>query len=553
MKYLIDFKNDTDAAVIDSYLQSLSADNVTVFSNFEKTFLVEVSTEPVLTEFIDTIVNDLSTPISLLEYEKVLNDFSAEPQTSIDTTAPDNWWKIAVIKSPDFDATHNTHIVRGSSVNVYILDSGINAAHPEFNGANISNVFSITGEYSDNRGHGTALASVISGNTCGLTNANLCIVKIFDNNVSTYQSDLIAAFDAVIADFNAKGKPVSIVNLSWSIAKNDFIEGKIQSMIDAGIFVVCAAGNSGIPIENVTPASMASVITVGSFNANLVPSDFSNFSNQPISLTPGQVNTGQLDGWAPGENIRTAQIDGSYANASGTSISSAIHCGAIAYNAVAHFDDSDKLPPCVSMTRAGDAQWARHVSFGKKNILALTGDYIASANRVSTYATIAGVLPLDSGMRLKLTSGQVVCRKIFFSPVASVKILNADGLPFGLTFQGSYLLGTLPDIATDVENHELFCDVVTSTGDTIPFTIFLGVVNRNLDLNTVVPGENPELDFTLLLPVCCGPVVHNPTEDACMGSTYPCNADLPDDPCYNEIGGVGPCYRNPKDPSCRCN
>jgi hypothetical protein len=214
------------------------------------------------------------------------------------------------------------------------MDSGILHTHSEFTNADINFLYTINDNYTDNNGHGTAIASVIVGQTCGITSSKLKIVKIFEQNYTTRQSDLLSAFDAIITDkLNNLNKP-SILNISWSISKNTYIENKILFLINAGVYVICSAGNSGMPIGDVTPASMSEVISVGSYNKDFQPCDFSSYTPAPgsIGTTNNETNFGPLDGWAPGVDIMAAKLDGGLANVAGTSISAGLASAVLAYN-----------------------------------------------------------------------------------------------------------------------------------------------------------------------------------------------------------------------------
>jgi len=114
--------------------------------------------------------------------------------------------------------------------------------------------------------------------------------------------------------------------MSWSIDRNEFVEDKIRSLIKIGLLPVVAAGNSGIPIENVTPAAMAEVATIGSIGPNLTPSDFSDYTGPAdISFTAGQTNYAPgLDYWAPGEYILVANASGGFTYIAGTSAAAAV-------------------------------------------------------------------------------------------------------------------------------------------------------------------------------------------------------------------------------------
>jgi subtilisin family serine protease len=280
MRYIIDFKDAVLQHEIDNHiLSTANTHNIRIikhYKGFGNVFLIEADVKPELTDLIESVIEDENNSIKLLGVDLVLTD-SIET-TTFDIEDTKNWWKVASVNNLDFDETIHTHTIRGFNSTVYILDSGIEENHPEFVGVDVTLLHSFTDNFTDTKGHGTGLASLISGKTCGLTGASLKIVKIYDVNKPTLQSDLLHAFDQVLADYTANGRKPSVANLSWGIPYNSYINSKIQVLINQGIFVVVAAGNAGVPIENVTPASIANVLTVGSYDQSLKPCDFSNYT-----------------------------------------------------------------------------------------------------------------------------------------------------------------------------------------------------------------------------------------------------------------------------------
>jgi len=286
--YLIDFKNDASEEEIQAYMNDNQLSQIKFFNRLEKTYQVSSESTPVSSHIVSTIINDDETHLQLLTTIDV--PMPPAPSTKSFSSSDDHsWWKVYSITNADLDQQIIETEIFGEGVDVYVVDSGIDTTHSEFTNQNINLLFSFTNEFSDNNGHGTGLSSLIVGNTCGLTNATLKVVKIFDNNVRTKQSDLLSALNAILEDSEVSSNKVSVVNLSWGIPKNAFIESKIQCLIDAGLIVVASAGNSGMPISDVTPASMPDVFTIGSYGQDFIPSNFSNYSGD-ISCTPNSTN-----------------------------------------------------------------------------------------------------------------------------------------------------------------------------------------------------------------------------------------------------------------------
>jgi subtilisin family serine protease len=187
MKYIIDFSSVATGDEITAYLVENSCTVIKVYNNFLKVYLVNSETTPPVTSIVESVVNDDDTTIvplgEFVPVNQYCNIFNPNyPSINISTTDEKDWWKNYVLSEPDFDNQIVTLSRKGNGVSVYIMDSGIHATHPEFLDSTIINLFSITDNFLDTSGHGTAIASVISGRSCGLTNATLKIVKIFDKN-----------------------------------------------------------------------------------------------------------------------------------------------------------------------------------------------------------------------------------------------------------------------------------------------------------------------------------------------------------------------------------
>jgi len=514
--YLIDFKNDADEEAIQAYINNSQFSQIKIFNRLEKTYQVSSETQPILTNIVSTIVNDDDSHLQLLTTVNV--PMPATPSTKSFSSSDDhNWWKVYSIANADLDQPTIDTEIFGEGINVYMVDSGIDITHSEFADQDINLLFSFTNEFSDNNGHGTGLSSLIVGNTCGLTNATLNVVKIFDQTIPTKQSDLLSALNAILEDAAVSSNRVSVVNLSWSIPKNSFIESKIQCLIDAGLIVVVSAGNSGMPISDVTPASMPDVFTIGSYGQDFIPSNFSNFSSS-ISNTPNLTNFGSLDSWAPGENIYVASPgNNSYSIASGTSISSAIYSGAIAYNLSQYLINSGHLPLLFQRNNAIS-------STDRKNIMDLSDSkYSSSVNKICSYVDIdsrhADFSSIERPIKQVSRIGQFSARR-FLVPklIKSYEILG--DLPNGVTIDGV-------NINFNMQNEPVSENHVGSYS----FEIRLDL--RNLDISitkevkitlfgtlfdpTILSKDDPLLELTLDVQSC--------TQNDCTGQ--PCGCPSP--------------------------
>lgn len=513
MKYVIDFIDSMSPEEVDQYLLNNNITKVRQYANFGHVYLVEADSKPATNAQVLYVLADADHPLTLLGMDVTITD--STETTSFDIEDTKNWWKVASINNLDFDQQIHTHTIRGFESTVYILDSGIESSHPEFENANITLLHSFTGDFTDTRGHGTGLASLISGKTCGLTGSSLKIVKIFDTNQPTLQSDLLHALDAVLTDYISNGRKPSVVNLSWGIPRNDYINAKVQVLMDQGMFVVAAAGNSGVPIGDVTPASIPNVLTIGSYNQQLTPCDFSDYTGETItSLTTGEVNNGALDGWAPGEHIWVAGLNGTYGFIAGTSASAAITSGAIAYNfskytsdehstsIFTNFVDSIEYMKTWRPIAGNPHSYTPYtiIAMSKTNMLDLSDPkYSSSVNRVVSY--VSGPENSHPTVRLNVTGGETTYRTVV-SRATTARMVTTQTLPDYVTIDKRGMLSIVPPDITEMYIHlePIEFDLYQRDGSmgtlVVNITIFRSDINRD-NAESIIPTDDPALNLML--------------------------------------------------------
>jgi hypothetical protein len=503
--YLIDFVNTATPQDIDTYLTENKCVILHSFNKLNKVYHISADIHPPITAIVESIINDDLTIIKPLTVIPIIPPTSGGDAT-VSLSDEKDWWKVYSINKIEMSAPTVQLPIYGSNTNVYVVDSGIMINHPEFLGKDIELLYSFTDTFADNTGHGTALSSVIIGETCGLTNASLKVVKIFDSSVPTKQSDLLHAFDAILTNLIQSSKLVSIVNLSWSIPRNQYIEDKILHLINAGAVVVAAAGNSGGAIQDVTPAAMSEVITIGSYGPDFIPSDFSNYSNpENISLTPGHVNSGELDCWAPGEKIWCANIDGTYAFVYGTSVSAAIYSASASYNYSQLVVST--VPTNNIVVDLGHDILARYPVANRDNLLDLSDPkYITSKNVICTYSKM-NPNRMNEGHYPSKTVVQVgqydMMRMCFIDKTSSFEILT--NLPSYITVQGNVLFIRPIEEPIDpsgVDSIMILYRIVPNDG-TDAFETYIHVVILGSSFNRdALPPDDPLLDIILKAQAC---------------------------------------------------
>lgn len=196
----------------------------------------------------------------------------------------------------------------GTGVNAYIIDTGIDLDHPNF-GGRIQFGFDAMNDGrngNDCNGHGTHVAGTVSSATWGVAkNSTAWAVRVFSCSGSTATSNIIAGMNWVI---NNAQLP-AVVNMSLGGPFSSTSNNLVQQMVNNGIVVAVAAGNSNANACNTSPASAPAALTVASSTSSDARSSFSNWGSC-------------VDVFAPGSSITSTWLNGGTNTISGTSMAS---------------------------------------------------------------------------------------------------------------------------------------------------------------------------------------------------------------------------------------
>lgn len=199
----------------------------------------------------------------------------------------------------------------GAGVTVYVIDTGINAAHEDLTGRVAPGYSSIAdGRGTDDcNGHGTHVAGTVAGGRYGVAKAATVVpVRVLDCNGSGTWSGVLAGMDWVVAHHQSGP---AVANMSLGGGANTSIDDAVQRMVGDGITVAVAAGNSNADACTTSPARAVNALTVGATTNTDARASYSNFGSC-------------LDVFAPGSSILSAWIGSTTATATlnGTSMAS---------------------------------------------------------------------------------------------------------------------------------------------------------------------------------------------------------------------------------------
>ncbi|EIW71266.1 cerevisin [Tremella mesenterica] len=256
----------------------------------------------------------------------------------------------------------------GSGVTAYVIDTGINIDHVEFEGrATWGKTIPKNDVDKDGNGHGTHCAGTIASKKYGVAKAaKLVAVKVLGSNGSGSMSDVLAgvvwaanqaseaavnAIKELVATGKTKHKG-SVANMSLGGGKSQSLDDAVNAAVEAGLHFAVAAGNDNRDACNYSPASAELAVTVG---ASTLGDQRAYFSNH------GKC----VDIFAPGLNILSTWNGGNETSntISGTSMASPHICGLLAYLLSIHGtetfsllegDDSSDLAPAGYYEKAYD-------------------------------------------------------------------------------------------------------------------------------------------------------------------------------------------------------
>ncbi|HEX6352509.1 S8 family serine peptidase [Actinophytocola sp.] len=241
----------------------------------------------------------------------------------------------------------------GEGTTVAVLDTGIDATHPDLDDAVIGAqdfTDSATGT-DDYFGHGTHVASIITGdgakNKGVAPNTKLLNGKVLDDAGGGYESWIIAGMEWAAAS-GADVVNMSLGTREASDGADPMSQAVNQITAETGTLFVIAAGNAGPGDRTVaSPGAADAALTVGAVDRN---DGLAHFSSRGPRLGDGAIKP---DITAPGVDIVAAKAangwignpaDDGYVSLSGTSMATPHVAGAAAILAGQHPDwPADRL------------------------------------------------------------------------------------------------------------------------------------------------------------------------------------------------------------------
>jgi subtilisin family serine protease len=190
----------------------------------------------------------------------------------------------------------------GVGVTAYVIDTGIRFSHGDFGGRATAGYDALGGDGRDCNGHGTHVAGTIGGARLGVASSvRLVAVRVLDCDGRGTSASVIAGVDWVTSH-HAKGAP-AVANMSVGGGISPALDSAVERSVASGVTYVVAAGNgdstgSGVTACGISPARVASAITVGATGPDDARAEFSNLGSCVDLYAPG---VGIASDWATGD------------------------------------------------------------------------------------------------------------------------------------------------------------------------------------------------------------------------------------------------------------
>lgn len=214
----------------------------------------------------------------------------------------------------------------GRGIRLAVLDSGIDAGHPDFTDREIvMRSFIADSTIEDTIGHGTYCTGIAGGPARPIgaprygvaCDADLYVAKVLDDEASGIDGNILAALDWSIRN----GCAVASLSLGTPVDRADppsqLFEQVAERALAAGMLLFAAAGNNSQrpdelrPVEH--PANCPSIVAVGAIGPSMAIAPFSGAGLNSCG--------GQVDLVAPGVGVTSAWVRPKrYEMSSGTSM-----------------------------------------------------------------------------------------------------------------------------------------------------------------------------------------------------------------------------------------
>jgi subtilisin len=225
-------------------------------------------------------------------------------------------WGVSKVRAPEL----HVNGVTGNGIKIGIIDTGGDYTHPDLVASYAGGWDFVNNDADpmDDHGHGThiwgTIAASLTGGILGIApGAKVYIYKVLNALGSGSFDSVVLAYQRALDD------GCQVTNNSYGAATGSVaLETAIKAIADAGVIMMCAAGNSGAGVDTVGfPAKYPEAIAVGATSQTDLIAGFSSRGTK-VEIS------------APGVSIESTAPGGLYKIMSGTSMATPHTVGVVA-------------------------------------------------------------------------------------------------------------------------------------------------------------------------------------------------------------------------------
>ncbi|KAK2594077.1 hypothetical protein QQS21_008226 [Conoideocrella luteorostrata] len=355
-RYIVKFKDGTTATSVDGLVSSLAQEANHVFSHIFKGFAGHMNAGE-----LETLRNRPD-----VEYVEKVATYSINSYVQ---QSGATWGLGRISHRQKGSTTYDYDDSAGAGTCAYVIDTGVDDSHPEFEGRAQQVHSFVNGQTTDGHGHGTHCAGTIGSKTYGVAKkTSIYGVKVLGNDGKGDTSWIAAGMDFAVQDSKQRSCPKGVVaNMSLGGTFSAALNSAAAAMIKAGIFLAVAAGNDNRDAAGYSPASEPTVCTVGASTSSDQKADFSNY---------GKL----VDIFAPGKDILSTWPGGQTKTISGTSMAAPHITGLGAYfGGLEGFTDPQALCKRMQDAATKDAITGLNASSGVPPWLAIFFPWLSTS------------------------------------------------------------------------------------------------------------------------------------------------------------------------------
>jgi hypothetical protein len=249
----------------------------------------------------------------------MITRMASEPQSQVAGMQPNYLYRLAQSEQipiaadqyapQKIDLPEAHRLARGNRILVAIIDSKIDASHPDLAGA-ITASFDAAADNEAAHSHGTGMAGAIAAHRNMLGTApgvGLLTVRAFSAQAGSAEG---TTFNILKGLDWAASQGARVVNMSFAGPPDPRLRDALAKANKKGMVLIAAAGNAGPNSPPLFPAADPSVIAVTATNAN-------------DGLFEGANRGNYIAVAAPGVDILAPAPDGAYQFTTGTSVAAA--------------------------------------------------------------------------------------------------------------------------------------------------------------------------------------------------------------------------------------